>query len=68
MNKAWEREMERDVLLKMNTRSAEFMGYKDILQKPEDEEDKKITKAPYMEEVGNSLPGEKIIKGVKTTG
>lgn len=54
------------MLFKMNTRSAEFMDYKDISQKPEDEEDEKITKTPYMC-VGNSLPGEKIIKGVKNT-
>lgn len=65
MNKAWAREIERDVLLKMNT-SAEFTGYKDILQKQEDEEAKNITKTPYTY-VGNSLPGEKLIKGVKTT-
>lgn len=47
----------------MNT-SAEFMGYKDISQKPEDEEDSKINETPYMC-VGSSLPVEKIIKKSK---
>lgn len=65
MNKAWGRERERDVLFKINT-SAEFMGYKDISQKPEDEEDSKINETPYMC-VGSSLPVEKIIKRVKNT-
>lgn len=40
------------------------MGYKDILQKPEDEEDNEITKIPCMC-VGKPLPGEKITKRLK---
>lgn len=38
MNKAWEK---RDALLKLDTRSAEFMDHKVILQKPEDKEETK---------------------------
>lgn len=30
---------ERDVLLKLDTRDAEFIGHKDILQKAEDKEE-----------------------------
>lgn len=40
------------------------MGFKDILQKPENEKDSKITSAPYMC-VRHSLPREKMVKRVK---
>lgn len=55
MNKTCERE--RNVFLKADTKNAEFIAYKGILQKPEG--NKRLTKTlQYV--LQNSLPGKKI--------